>query len=53
MLVIVKHRNIESFLKDAFDLEALRRANVLELDAAKRRSHRLHYLYETRQIGKR
>ncbi len=38
MLIVVHHRNIERFDETLFDLEAARRADVLEVDSAENRS---------------
>ena len=42
MLIIVEHGDVEAGLEPLLDLEALRRLDVLEVDAAERRRDPLH-----------
>ena len=37
VLIVVEHRNVHALAQLALDLEALRRLDVLEIDAAERR----------------
>ena len=52
MLVVVEHRDVELLLQRSFDLEAIRRGDVLEVDAAEGRRDRFHRLDEVlRRLG--
>ena len=42
VLIVVKHRNLHLALEPLLDLEALRRGDVLQIDAAERRLQQLH-----------
>ena len=42
VLVIMEHRDVHDLLQLLLDVEALRRLDVLEIDAPERRLHRLH-----------
>ncbi len=44
VLIVVEHRDVEQFLQPFLDLEALRRGDVFEVDAAEHRRDPLHAL---------
>src|SRR5262249_23557509 len=41
VLIIMKHRNVQLIRQPALNFEAARRADILQVDAAKNRTHRL------------
>ncbi len=51
VLVVVKHGNAHALAQRPFDHEAVRCADVLEVDAAERRFERAHDLDEPRRVG--
>ena len=51
VLIIVKHRNVEQLAQPLFDDEALRRLDVLEIDAAKGRVQKAHAIDELVDIA--
>ena len=46
MLIVVHHRLFEAANQFRFDVEAVRRANILQVNTAKGRGHLFHHVYE-------
>ena len=51
VLVVVEDRDVQRLLQPALDLEAARRGDVLEVDAAERRRDLLHELDDLVDVG--
>ncbi len=52
VLVVVEHRDVEALLQPTLDLEAARRADVLEVDAAVRRGDARHGVDDLVDVGR-